>query len=76
MGGGSKLPISNDRQYFWEFDTAYTKRYAVFTGHRYCLYQAIRSIFGGSILLILSDTQYFRGTDTAYIMRYAVFSGG
>ena len=64
--------------------------YAVFSGGRYYLYFALRSIFGGWILFVLCTTknfrgwilfvkcttQYFRGVDTICNMHYAVFSGG
>ena len=76
-------------QVFPLVDTPYTKHYVVFSGGRYCLYWAIRSIFGSqyclyyairsifveSILLILSKMKYFQGVDIAYTKQYAVFLG-
>ena len=69
------LLISSNTQYFRVVDTAYIKQNAVFSRGRYCLYQAIGSIFWGWILFILRTTQYFPGVDTAYTKQYAEFSG-
>ena len=59
--GGSILFILSTTELFWGMDTSYTTHYALFSGvnifctmnyailsgGRYCLYYALRSIFGG-----------------------------
>ena len=65
-------------------DTVYAKHTpcfrgvdTIYSGGRYCVYYALRSIFGGWILFMLCTTQYFRGMDTIYTMYYdVVFLGG
>ena len=63
------------RTLYWWALCLRTKHYAVFSGGRYCLYWAIRSILRGSILLILGNTNYFEGVDNPDTKKYAIFSG-
>ena len=44
-------------------------------GGRYCVNQAMRSIFGRSNIIILSNAQYFRGIDATNTEQCAIFGG-